>query len=46
MPTITPSISCAHTRDHQPASTYCPPTAPGAIAATGGPPAPGGGVLV
>ena len=46
-PMITPSITCAHTRDHQPASTYCPPTAVRrTVAATGGPPAPGGGALV
>ena len=45
MPTITPSISAAPTRDHQPASTWAPLSAPGAAAGTGGPPAPGGGVV-
>ena len=44
MPTITPSISAAPTRDHQPASTCRPASAPGAVD-TGGPPAPGGGMV-
>jgi hypothetical protein len=43
-PTIRPSIKAAPTRDHQLASTCVPLSARG-VEATGGPPAPGGGVV-